>query len=91
MADTPVQYPEHEKMSEITSLSEPLGGFLEWLSDSGYQIMRFREDRNGYGHWETPDIRGINGWLAAYFDIDLVKIDTEKSDMLRRMRETQNR
>lgn len=37
-------YPEHDKMSEVSEQTQAIGEFLEWLTSEGVQLMIWRED-----------------------------------------------
>jgi hypothetical protein len=78
--------PELDKMAGVTELSQPLGEFLTWLGEQGVRRWRWVEeiyddDGNPRPGW-VPDHRGINELLAAYFQIDLAKVDLEKRMLL---------
>lgn len=81
-------YPEHEKLDGIKHLSQPLGGFLEWLQSQGYEICENISRK--YVNYE-PVHKNTRQWLAEYFEIDLVKLDEEKVKMLEQIRAAQQR
>jgi len=76
-----MEYPEHEKVRAIRNESETIGAFLEWLRGS-YSICEFSEDTRQY----EPVRLSINNWLAKYFEIDELKLDDEKRQMLEVLR-----
>ena len=75
------EYPEHEKMKAVRDRSQVIGQFLEWLfREQGLAVCEWREGPR-VDAWER-DSRNIEQLLAAYFDIDLKKVDDEKEAML---------
>lgn len=80
------KYPEHEKLNEVHEDSQTIGDFIEWIQTGGFPGMKLCQideygDGNFYPKWtRTEDI------LAAYYDIDLEKIDKEKREMLEEIR-----
>lgn len=86
-----VNYPEHEKLKAISDKSQEIGQFIDWLQyERGIVLAEHGVDDNwtfGDGSnvlWptNTPTI----DLLADYFDIDLEKIENEKSQMLAEIR-----
>jgi len=77
-------YSEHEKLHKVKDQSLAIGQFLEWLNqDKSYVICEW--DENGYGY--QPVRSRIESLLAEYFNIDLNKIEKEKREMLKKIRE----
>jgi hypothetical protein len=37
-------YPEHDKLSQVSEQTQAIGEFLEWLTGEGVQLMIWRED-----------------------------------------------
>lgn len=35
------EYPEHEKLKEISDTSQSIGEFVDWLNDRGVQLMKY--------------------------------------------------
>lgn len=68
------EYPEHDKLSKISPVSQEIGSFMEWLSSQGVRMP------------STWYRRSIQEWLARYFKIDLVKLENKKRDMLDKLR-----
>ncbi len=79
------KYPEHEKLKAISADSQKIGDFINWLGANELSICGCRETHSGVD-W-TPTIKPIRIILAEYFDIDQEKIDDEKDEMLKEMRE----
>jgi hypothetical protein len=83
-------YPEHARQALIVDKSQAIGEFIEWLtSEHGYVIAEWGtgepgDDRSEHRLW--PVNRGIQSWLAQYFQIDPAKIEAEKRAMLDAMR-----
>lgn len=92
MAD---KYPEHEKMAKVTADSHRLGEFIDWMEAKGYlfaqwmeaDTYRVRDPESGELKDRSeerlvPVHKTINEWLAAFYEIDLNKIEEEKRQML---------
>lgn len=76
--------PELDKMkiARDEGHSEDIGAFLEWLEEKGLHLCRFDEPAE---HWR-PAYEGIQPLLAAYFEIDLVKVEVERRAILDHIR-----
>lgn len=74
-----VAYPEHERMAAVAETSQAIGEFLEWLEEQGLVIC----EPSAYATmpWQ-PARRQITDLLAAYYGLDLKKIEAEKRTML---------
>lgn len=82
-------YPEHDRLSAVADESQAIGAFLDWLtSEAGYRIIRWVDDPD-YNEPVPVGWDGITKTLARYFNIDLVKIEREKEQMLERLRAAQ--
>jgi hypothetical protein len=91
-------YPEHDKLEKINDKSQEIGDFLSWLAEGEYQSQgkgRNHEDLGSIqlgcyrlrfaGEREAemqPAMVPVTDLLAAYFEIDQDKIETEKRAML---------
>lgn len=82
--DDPAQkYPEHEKMRMVREQSATIGAFLDHMREEhGASLYTW-----DHGNPQSAEMRrflggDINKVLAAYFDIDLDKINTEKDTMV---------
>ena len=60
--------------------SEDIGAFLDWLGEQGLQLCRWRESIGG-GRW-YEDGRSIKTLLADYFNINLDRVEKERSAFL---------
>ena len=74
-------YPEHDKLRAIQDKSQCVGGFIEWLSTQGFVICKSSENGHGFDEY-FPLSMPINTLLAAYFEIDLNRLEDEKCAML---------
>lgn len=83
------QYPEHEKLAVIQGKSQTIGEFLNWMPEEGYHIGVYVQDPEWLDEQFLPTNFSINELLAKYFEIDLDKIEDEKRQMLKSIRETQ--
>ena len=72
-------YPELEKMKAVNNESQSIGQFLEWLDERGLAVCKITEHHNPV---YMPTTQGIEGLLAEYFSIDLVKVENEKRKIL---------
>ena len=66
-------YPEHEKQRKILDKAQAIGEFLEWLQRD---IALCTYDERSERFW--PQHLKVSDCLAAYFEIDLKKIEEEK-------------
>ena len=79
-------YPEHDKLTEISAETQAAGEFVEWLESKGIHLMRHRSEfGQGMHGWGSPgkDLRSL---LAEWPGIDQSKIETEKRQMLASLR-----
>lgn len=79
MTDDP--YPEHTKLRPLRRSSQDCADFYDWLHEQGYAICK----RDGERWWPTQVSK--EKLLAAYFDIDLKRLDAEKEAMLEEIRQ----
>ena len=79
MTDTPAMT-ECERMVKVAPDSQKIGEFLDWLGEQGVALCRPTDDE-----W-WPDHVSIERRLAAYFDIDLHKVEAERSALLAHIR-----
>jgi hypothetical protein len=78
------EYPEHEKLAEVSERSQAIGEFLDLaLPSMGIHLCEADEETGRY--WPTH--RPIQSMLAEWFEIDQKKLDAEKEAMLEAMRE----
>ena len=82
---TALLYPEHERMKALNGDNDTIARFLEWLSEHDYLICEVVQDARGSDDIQ-PVHRGIESWLAQYFNINPAKIEAEKRAMLDSMR-----
>jgi len=75
-----MKYEEHEKLHKVKDQSQTIGQFLEWLNE---QYTLCESDEDTY----YPTHINIEKLLATYFEIDLDKIENEKQQMLKAIRE----
>jgi len=82
-------YPEHEKLQKVKDHSQAIGEFLEWVSwTKEYRLGEF-VGNNDYTEF-VPVNMNIQNLLAEYFEIDLKKLESEKREMLEKMRKIKN-
>lgn len=91
-------YPEHDKLEKISDKSQEIGNFLSWLAEGEYQSQGKSRNREDLGSIQlgcyrsrfdgerensmSPSMVPVTDLLAAYFEIDLEKIEAEKRGML---------
>ncbi len=91
------KYPECEKLQSVSEESQRIGFFLEWLKNQ-YSLCVWQEGRKDYfgddpedyiyspeGYY--PDRKSIEAILAEYFQIDMDKVNEEREQILRDIRE----
>lgn len=90
----PPETPTLDRMRELKVKSQAIGEFLEWLQHNGVQLMFYHEhserceDEDGdqmCGLSEDslmPEHRGIERLLADFFEIDLKKVEEERTALL---------
>lgn len=77
------KYPEHKKLAAVMDESQIVGHFLD---HSPYTLAEYR-DIDGFRDPQLmPVTRSTEQVLAAFYNIDLAKIDAEKRQMLDEMR-----
>lgn len=76
-----MNYPEHEKLSNIQQQSQFLGEFMEYIQSKNIVLAQYGEFDRLY-----PINKSINIFLAEMFNIDLKKIDEEKNQMIEELR-----
>jgi len=81
------KYPEHDKLKNISKISQELGSILDYLNSKGYTLRKWYEDEN-YGGYVAID-QSITQILAEYYKIDLNMIDVEKMQMINEIRNNQ--
>lgn len=77
------KYPEHAKMAAVMEESQIIGYFLE---NSPYTLAEYRQFAEFDEPVLTPVVMSTERILAAYFQIDLDKIEAEKRQMLDEIR-----
>lgn len=79
-------YPEHKKLKAIAEQSQAIGEFLDWCrGEYGYELAEWDKSRK-FDDRMMPVSESTEKLLAAFFDIDLNKIEAEKRAMLEKMR-----
>lgn len=78
-----VPTPECDKLVAVAGESQKLGEFLDWVLER-YTLC----DRDGESDFLYPAHININSLLADYFEIDMNKVDAERSALLEAIRES---
>lgn len=79
------EYPEHDKLTKVKDQSQLIGEFLDWLGTQGIHLASYPYDDSEH-LWELFQTR--EELLAQRFDINLVKLENEKRQMLEEIRAT---
>jgi len=79
------KYPEHEKQAKVLDQSQTIGSFLDNGGLGDGVVLAKWDERPGRDNL-YPIHMDINKILAAYFEIDLNKIEKEKQQMLKDLR-----
>lgn len=79
-------YPELEKLKAISEKSQTIDDFIHWLCNKKHIYLRetiqyLREDGQYVDTYAHPKVT-TEKLLAEYFDIDLVKVEKEKQEIL---------
>lgn len=83
----PPRAPECAKMAAVKDKSQAIGEFIEWLHDKkGLVIAEWNDSIIGRDELVGAYI-GTEQLLAEFFDIDLEKVEQEKRQMLKELRE----
>lgn len=86
-APTP-RYPEHAKLEALGGKNQVVADFLDWLKDDQHVHLMLWEktpDRYDNGYW-YEDRRHPELLVAAYFGLDVWKLEAEKRQMLDEIR-----
>ncbi len=81
-----MKYPECEKMQGVKDKSQAIGEFLEWLNYEKHIILATAGDEENSGdlsmiHYSSEEL------LAEFFEIDLKKVEKEKQQILKEIRQ----
>lgn len=75
-------YPEHDRLRAVSDESQKIGEYMEWLAGQGLVVAHLYN-----GSQLALSHRSIEDLLAAYFAIDLDKLEAEKRAMIAALRE----
>lgn len=75
-----IDFPEHDKLALISSESQSIGQFLDWLTNEKGCVICESTNNSDYPY--SPTWKPIQSLLAEYFGIDQNKIEEEKLEML---------
>lgn len=74
--------PECDKLSKVSKDSYIIGNFIDWLHEQGIHLRQYTEhDEPSYIVESTEQL------LAKYFDINLIKVETERRALLKALQE----
>lgn len=93
------KYPECQKLHDVSEESQKIGFFLEWLFQK-YTLCKWEDslreevinDDGEKDHFFIsegyyPVRKSIQTLLAEYFEIDMNKVDEERAEILKSLRE----
>jgi len=79
------EFPEHEKLDKVKEKSQWLGEFIDWAQhEEGLHLCKWyveSEENHDFDRWQPSHI-GIQRLLAMFLNIDLIKLEKEKMQML---------
>jgi hypothetical protein len=82
MQQDEIIYPEYEKLMLIKNESQIIGEFLEWLTiEKELSLCAHDEGGVNEAYYSNEEI------LSEYFKIDLYKLEQEKNQMLKQLKE----
>lgn len=77
-------YPECERLLAVRRESQAIGEFLKWArEDQGLSLCAYSK----YGKEYAPSWITVEKLLAEFFNINLGKVEEERRQMLRGLRE----
>lgn len=79
-----LKFPEHEKIEALHGRNNLIGNFIEWLKET-HTIAEWidNEDENAFeDRILVPSMIRTDELIAKYFEIDLNKLENEKTAML---------
>lgn len=74
-------YPEHDKLRQVSDQTQAIGEFMDWLETKGIFLGRYVDGSNFPRH-----VHGHLDLIAEWADIDQNKLEAEKRQMLASMR-----
>ena len=77
-SDTPVLYPECEKLRVVAPVSQQIGEFVDWLAEE-HGIYLADYTRSGRLYATRKSVQDL---LAEFFEIDMVKVEKERRQIL---------
>lgn len=78
-------YPEHEKLSQVQQAWDTVQEFLEWLENTGYEVVVF-DDLDPEGPY-TRAGETREDLIADFLDLNLSRLHNERDQMLERLKE----
>lgn len=80
--------PELDKMerASVDMGSQYIGEFLEWINSQGWELAEWEDHSDKL----NPISSSIKQILAYYCEIDLAKVDQERSQILKYIREKED-
>lgn len=82
MSTIDIPTPELDKVLAAKDESQPIGEFLEWLSEEGFTICEWDDDRERF----VPHTRTIEERLGDYFKIDVAEAEAERMRIIEHLR-----
>jgi hypothetical protein len=82
-----LEYPEHEKLKLVKERSQCVGEFLEWLDEQHILLSRYVVPEGCTSERLMTANENTENLLARFFEIDLKKLEKEKLEMLKKIRD----
>lgn len=86
------KYPEHDKLKEISEISQSIGEFLDFWNSKGLSLYEWVkvQDEDDEDRTDSKLLKcnkTIQQLLAEFYEIDLVKLEIEKVKMIEEIRQ----
>lgn len=91
--------PECDKLAKVSKESQAIGSFIDWLYGQNISLCQYMDEKETREYMDDldpcemehfrPVNRSIETWLAAYFEIDMKKVESERQAILKQLQENQ--
>jgi len=83
-----MEYPELEKMKKIQDESQSIGQFIDWMEQKKQiWLCKYEDSDDKIDPRPMPISQGTQQLLAEYFEIDMVKVEEERRQILEDIRQ----
>lgn len=73
-------YPEHEKLKQVTAYSQRVGEFLDWLSSQGVHLMKWTTFHEPVECWQCAGNDNHKGMILEQITGPIIKEDPLQPD-----------